>query len=77
MKATQMKAAQRAARKQPRIAATDEPTSPDANPDQRLQMIAAAAYFRSERRGFAPGREMEDWLAAEAEVDGAAAAKMH
>ncbi len=38
-------------------------------PERRLQMIAEAAYFRAEARGFAPGREMEDWLAAEAEVD--------
>ena len=33
-------------------------------------MIAAAAYFRAERRGFEPGHELEDWLAAEAEVSG-------
>ncbi|HEY7889359.1 MAG TPA: DUF2934 domain-containing protein [Steroidobacteraceae bacterium] len=32
-------------------------------------MIAQAAYLRAERRGFAPGNEEEDWLAAEAEVD--------
>ncbi len=38
-------------------------------PEQRLQMIAEAAYFRAEARGFAPGHETEDWLAAEAEVD--------
>ena len=38
-------------------------------PERRLQMIAEAAYFRAEARGFAPGHEMEDWLAAEAEVD--------
>jgi hypothetical protein len=31
------------------------------------------AYFRAERRGFAPGYEVEDWLAAEAEVTGKAA----
>ena len=30
--------------------------------------IAEAAYFRAERRGFAPGSETEDWLAAEAEI---------
>jgi hypothetical protein len=29
--------------------------------------IAVAAYFRAERRGFAPGGELEDWLCAEAE----------
>jgi hypothetical protein len=33
-------------------------------------MIAEAAYLRSERRGFVPGFEEEDWLAAEKEVDG-------
>jgi Protein of unknown function (DUF2934) len=34
----------------------------------RRASIALAAYFRSERRGFAPGYELEDWLAAEREV---------
>ena len=30
-----------------------------------IQMwIAEAAYYRAERRGFEPGRETEDWLAA-------------
>jgi hypothetical protein len=37
--------------------------------DVRRAMIAEAAYLRAERRGFAPGSEAEDWLAAEAEVD--------
>jgi hypothetical protein len=32
-------------------------------------MIAEAAYLRAERRGFGPGYETEDWLAAEADVD--------
>lgn len=31
-------------------------------------MIAEAAYYRAQRRGFEPGRELEDWLAAEAEI---------
>jgi secreted protein with Ig-like and vWFA domain len=40
-----------------------------ARADARLQaQIAEAAYYRAERRGFAPGQEIEDWLAAEAEV---------
>jgi hypothetical protein len=38
-------------------------------PEQRAALIAEAAYFRAERRGFAPGHEVEDWLAAESEVD--------
>lgn len=32
-------------------------------------MIAEAAYLRAERRGFSPGYEIEDWLAAEKEID--------
>lgn len=33
---------------------------------QRHAMIAEAAYFRAQRRGFEPGHELEDWLQAEA-----------
>jgi len=32
-------------------------------------LTAERAYFRAERRGFAPGHELEDWLAAEREVE--------
>jgi hypothetical protein len=39
------------------------------DPNLRRQMVAAAAYFIAERRGFAPGHELEDWVAAEAAVD--------
>jgi hypothetical protein len=38
-------------------------------PEHRAALIAQAAFFRAEKRGFAPGSEVEDWLAAEAEVD--------
>jgi hypothetical protein len=31
--------------------------------------IAETAYLKAERRGFAPGHELEDWLAAENEVE--------
>ena len=31
------------------------------------EIVAVAAYYRAERRGFAPGNEMEDWLQAEAD----------
>ena len=37
--------------------------------EQRRQMIAEAAYFRAERRGFSGGDPIADWLEAEAEVD--------
>lgn len=43
--------------------------SPANEPWPREQMIAKAAYFLAERRGFAPGNEMSDWLQAEADVD--------
>lgn len=36
----------------------------------REQLIAEAAYFRAEQRGFVPGNEMSDWLEAEADVEG-------
>ena len=35
----------------------------------RQSMIATAAYYRAEKRHFAPGGELDDWIAAEAEVD--------
>lgn len=36
----------------------------------REQMIAEAAYFHAERRGFTPDNDMADWLQAEADVNG-------
>jgi hypothetical protein len=35
----------------------------------REAMIAELAYFKAQSRGFAPGHEVEDWLAAESEID--------
>lgn len=35
----------------------------------RHHRIEVAAYFIAEKRGFAPGHELDDWLAAEREVD--------
>jgi len=46
-----------------------EPARLALTPEARRNMIAEGAYLRAERRGFAPGLETEDWLAAEAEVD--------
>lgn len=39
------------------------------SPEERYKMIASAAYFLSEHRGFARGYEMQDWITAEAEID--------
>ena len=38
-------------------------------PEQRYKMIAEAAYFRAEKRGFVGGNVANDWLDAEAEID--------
>jgi len=38
-------------------------------PEERYRMIAEAAYFLAEKRGFVDGDVAEDWLAAEAEID--------
>lgn len=38
------------------------------DPARRHARIAEAAYYRAERRGFAPGHELDDWLQAEAEI---------
>ena len=44
-------------------------TSDTAQYNSDLQaMIAEAAYFKSEKRGFMPGFEITDWLDAEREL---------
>lgn len=48
---------------------TAPPYSPDLAGALRDELIRKAAYFRAERRGFAPGAALEDWLEAEREVD--------
>ncbi len=37
--------------------------------EERLHMIQEAAYYRAEKRDFAPGHEVEDWAEAEREID--------
>ncbi|PWU19236.1 MAG: hypothetical protein C5B48_13820 [Candidatus Rokuibacteriota bacterium] len=37
-------------------------------PQERHQMIAEAAYYRAQQRGFSGGDPVQDWLEAEAEV---------
>ena len=37
--------------------------------ETKAAWIAEAAYFRAERRNFAPGFEMEDWYEAEREIE--------
>jgi len=44
-------------------------SSTSIDPNVRRQLVAAEAYFRAERRGFAAGNELDDWVAAEVVVD--------
>ena len=38
-------------------------------PDQDYhEMVSEAAYYKAEQRGFIPGYEEEDWLAAENDI---------
>jgi len=39
------------------------------SPAARHEMVAVAAYFCAERRGFAPGGELDDWWQASAMID--------
>jgi hypothetical protein len=64
------------ARKTARPATTEAPARRAAaharievGPEQRRNYVEVAAYFIAERHGFMPGRELQDWAAAEAEID--------
>jgi hypothetical protein len=39
------------------------------SPAERMKMIAEAAYYLAEKRGFSGGNELTDWVAAEKQVD--------
>jgi hypothetical protein len=39
------------------------------DPETKQLMIAEAAYYCAEKRGFVPGCELEDWLEAEAQME--------
>jgi Protein of unknown function (DUF2934) len=43
-------------------------TQPSLSEEQRHAMIAEAAYYMTERRGFESGRELDDWLLAERQL---------
>jgi hypothetical protein len=66
----QISAAQRAPQLQPRMQEDSAmPKGERAIPEEEIhRQIAEAAYYRAAERGFAPGRELEDWLEAEAEI---------
>jgi hypothetical protein len=51
-----------------KAATTPSRGKPRIDDSARQAMIAQAAYFRAERRGFTDGGELNDWLEAEREI---------
>jgi hypothetical protein len=47
----------------------DSSSSPSGDTGSREVRISEAAFFRAAARGFEPGHEWDDWLAAEKEID--------
>jgi len=41
----------------------------ESSPEERWKVIAVAAYHKAEKRGFAQGNELQDWIEAEKEID--------
>jgi hypothetical protein len=56
------------AKKRPARSKPKSSTAFDLDGD-RKQMIADAAYFLAEQRGFRPGHELDDWLSAERQIE--------
>ena len=46
---------------------TDNESNKGLMQGERSSRIAVSAYYRAQARGFTPGHELDDWLAAEAE----------
>ena len=44
--------------------------APERSAAERQERIAVGAYYNAERRGFEAGREVDDWLEAERQIDG-------
>lgn len=61
------KAAPKTAAAKPARSRTKKPAG--VPPEQRRHYIEMAAYYIAERRNFAPGNPLEDWVQAEAEID--------
>jgi hypothetical protein len=71
-RATRAKAAEAGADKpvaKPRKSASAKSAKEKVSAEERYQMVAMAAYFIAERRGFLTGYEHDDWLLAEQEID--------
>jgi len=57
------------AAKKPTTTTKPQTSSINITSEERWKMIAIAAYHKAEKRGFAPGNELQDWAEAEQEID--------
>jgi len=59
-------------RKSPAKTKQSGPANPEAraelSPEEVYRLIQEAAYFKAKARDFSPGREVQDWVEAEAEI---------
>lgn len=74
IKATAKAAPKKIAKAAPKVAAPKPAASRAKKPEgvsaeQRRNYVEVAAYHIAERRGFAPGNTLDDWVQAEAEID--------
>ena len=58
-----------AAAKAPTKTPASAPAKGTLSPAERMKMIAEAAYFLAQKRGFTGGDQLSDWVAAEQQVD--------
>jgi hypothetical protein len=49
-------------------AAPEVESQANVSEDERRRMVAEAAYYRAQQRGFSAGGEVDDWLEAEREI---------
>ncbi|MCB1948673.1 DUF2934 domain-containing protein [Nitrosomonas sp.] len=49
------------------LSSKDKASESELNEQDRDSRVAVSAYYKAQARGFEPGHELEDWLAAEAE----------
>lgn len=68
MMPTTVKSRSAAQKKKPDISVKSKKTSAHTPGQDYHEMIAKAAYYKAEQRGFIPGFDEEDWLDAESEI---------
>ena len=56
-------------RRKPQLVPKGQQSAKSEGFEERTRMIAEAAYYRAESRGFTGGDPLQDWLDAEAEID--------